>query len=142
MSIPLPIMTQEELKEFYRKADVEDLSGLYFRNEGALKRRKHFEDLWFAIGFQSREGTFTLEKVFQLLGLPDLALGNPTDGVVGWLMQSVKSVGEQDGIVGFDVKLGTVNKFWSNSVTPECSPARVMLPFEKSEMKQATASEK
>src|ERR1035438_5950342 len=81
-------MSQEELKEFYRKADVEELSGLYFRNEGPAKRRKHFEDVWFAVGFQARDGAFTLEKVLRLLGLPDVALGNPSSGKVGWLMQS------------------------------------------------------
>jgi|ERR1017187_4416739 hypothetical protein len=135
-------MSQEELKEFYRKADVEELSGLYFRNEGPAKRRKHFEDVWFAVGFQARDGAFTLEKVLRLLGLPDLALGNPSSGKVGWLMQSVESIGEQDVIVGFDVKSGIVRESWSNSVTPECSPARHMLPFEGSEMKRTVESGK
>ena len=57
--------------------------------------------------------------------------------MVGWFMQSVESTGEQDVIVGFDVRQQVVQDFWSNSVTPECSPARHMIAFGESEMKQA-----
>jgi hypothetical protein len=133
-------MTQQELKEHYRKANVNELSELYFRREGVDKRRKHFEDVWLAVGFQARDVKFTLERVFQLLGFPDLAIGNPTSGQIGWLMQSVESTGEQDVIVGFDVESGVIRKFWSNGVAPECSPARHMIVFGNSEMKQVTTS--
>ena len=133
-------MTHQELKEYYQRANVSELSEVYFRREGADKRRKHFEDIWFAVGYQARESTFTLEQVFRLLGLPDLASGNPKDGRIGWLMQSVESTGEQNVIVGFDVESGIIRNFWSNSVAPECSPARHMIAFEDSEMKQAEAS--
>jgi hypothetical protein len=27
---------------------------LYFRQEGAAKRRKHFDDVWLAVGLQAR----------------------------------------------------------------------------------------
>ena len=82
--------------------------------------------------------SFTLEQVFRLMGRPDLAAGNPSNGMVGWLMQSIDSTGQQDVIVGFDVESGVVRTFWSNSVVPECSPARHMIAFGKSEMKKAS----
>ncbi len=126
-------MTQEELKDYHRKANLEELSEVYFRCEGAPKRRKHFEDVWFAIGFQARTAPFNLERVFRLLGSPDLAQGTPKKGRVGWLMQSVHSKGENDVIVGFDVGSEVIRDFWSNSVTPQCSPARHMIAFEQSE---------
>ena len=128
-------MTQEELRDSYQKANPDELSELYFRHEGASKRRKYFEDAWFAIGFQSRTATFNLERVFRLLGSPDLAQGTPKKGMVGWLMHSVQSTGKNDVIVGFDVESGVIRDFWSNSITPECSPARHMIAFEQSEMK-------
>ena len=130
-------MTQQELVGYYRKANVEGLSAFYFRCEGPAKRRRHFAHLWLAIGFQARDSTFTLERVFRLLGLPDLADGNPSGGRVAWLMQSKESSGEQDFIVGFVVESGVVRQFWSNYVAPECSPARFMIAFGESEMKQA-----
>jgi hypothetical protein len=130
--------THQELREHYRQANVDSLSALYFRREGPSRRRKHFEDIWLAIGFQAPNSAFALERVFRLLGLPDLGSGNPSSGMVGWLMQSIDSTGQQDVIVGFDVESGVVCKFWSNSVVPECSPARHMIAFGESDMKQAS----
>lgn len=134
--------TQAELEEQYRRADLAVLSDLYFSCEGASARRKHFEDTWLAVGFQARDADVTLQQVARLLGPPDLAAGTLLCGRVGWLMQSVDSSGEQDVIVGFDVESGVIRGFWSNGVTPKCSPARDMVSFEESEMKQATASNK
>jgi hypothetical protein len=134
-------MTQQELKEWYQRANLDELSSLYFRHEGPARRRKHFEDVWFGIGFQARNAIFTLDRTFRLLGLPDLALGNPSGGKVGWFMHSVDSAGEADVIVGFDVKSGVITKFWSASVKPDCSPAHSMILFENSEMKEKNSHE-
>ena len=135
-------MTSQDARKQYLEVNVEKLSRMYFLHEGSAKRRKHFEEVWLATGLQARKATFTLERVFRLLGLPDLASGNSATGMVGWLMQSVTSKGEQDVIVGFDVDSGAIRDFWSNSITPECSPARHMVAFAESEMKEATTSNK
>jgi hypothetical protein len=61
-----PMKTQSELEEQYRKADLAELSDLYFSCEGASARRRHFESTWLAIGFQAQDAP-----------VPDLEHGQP-----------------------------------------------------------------
>ncbi len=127
-------------KDCYRKANLDELSGLYFQcergspNDGSIL----MGGLVLAIGIQSRSVPINLERVYQLLGSPDLAMGNCQSGMVGWLMQSFQSTGENDVIVGFDVASGVIKDSWSNFGVPDCSPACDMVAFENSEMKPGT----
>ena len=134
-------MKQEKPEDRYRRADVDELSKLYFDSEGKFQRRKHFEELWLAVGFHSQLNPYSIKRTYRLLGKPDLAQGTPDKGMVAWLMHSVHScTADTDTVVGFDVAADNITAFWSNSVEPECSPARHMQPFEKSEMNQGIAS--
>ena len=127
-------MNQQEMIDHYRQADVEALSLLYFEKECTAARRNHFENVWHAVGFQaSYTKAFSLSRALRALGKPDLACGEPSHGMLGWLIHSAYPHGEDyDWILGFDVHDGVIVTHWSNSIEPDCSPARHMVPYDQS----------
>ena len=124
-------MTNDAINH-YLALDPQHLSSEYLTKEGSKKRGRFFSELWLAVGLKFKNNQFhKIVEIIELLGKPDLATGNKKSGMIAWLLHSAHSNGiDYDCVVGYDVINECIHGIWSNSVKPECSPARNMQVFD------------